>query len=66
VENFDLDAWWLEKVGPYENVMDKVYKEITEEAIIDALKFYNIKIDSLKKMEEEAININELDLDSFV
>lgn len=62
MNEFDFDKWWLENVGPIENVMDMVYQEITKDAIEAALKFYNLKIEKERKMEEESLDMENLDL----
>lgn len=58
--SFDFEAWWLENVGPEDNVMDKVYKGITKDAIDAVLKFH--KIDVKEQMEKDAIDIEGIDL----
>lgn len=62
--SFDFEAWWLENVGPEDNVMDKVYKGITKDAIDAVLKFH--KIDVKEQMEKDAIDIEGIDLSSVL
>lgn len=57
--SFDLDAWWEENVDPEMSLLDKMYKEITQEAIAAALKFH--KVDVKEQMERDSIDIGALD-----
>lgn len=62
--SFDFEAWWLENVGPEDNVMDKVYKGITKDAIDAVLKFH--KIDVKEQMEKDSLDIDSIDLSSVL
>lgn len=62
--SFDFEAWWLDNVGPEDNVMDKVYKEITKDAIDAVLKFH--KVDVKERMDAEAIDLDNIDLSSVL
>jgi hypothetical protein len=59
---FDLDKWWLENVGPYENVMDLVYKKITRDALDEIIKLHDMQVQVEEKKKEEAIDLDDLDL----
>ena len=59
---FDFDTWWLEHVGPEDNVMDIVYKKITKDAIEDALKFYGMDVKVAEERENESIDMDEIDM----
>lgn len=66
MNEFDFDKWWLENVGPIENVMDRVYQEITKDAIKAALKFYGLKIEKEQQMEKDVIDMENLDLSAVL
>jgi glucose-6-phosphate dehydrogenase assembly protein OpcA len=66
MEAFDLDTWWNKNVDPNLSLLDKMYKEITQEAIAEALKFYNFKHEKEEKMEKDAIDLGDLDLSAVL
>lgn len=57
--SFDLDGWWNENVDPEMSPLDKMYKEITQEAIVAAMKFH--KVDVKEQMERDSLDIDALD-----
>ena len=62
--DFDFDTWWLENVGPKDNVMDMVYKKITQDAIEAVLKFYNLNIEKKKKVTQpKEIKVNKEEME---
>ena len=62
--SFDFEKWWLENVGPEDNVMDRVYKEITKDAIDAVLKFHGV--DKKEQMEKDSIDLDGIDLSSVL
>jgi len=59
---FNFDKWWLEHVGPEDNVMDKVYKDFAKEAIDAAIEFYGLNARVREEMENDSIDLDTLDL----
>lgn len=62
MSSFNLDDWWDKNVDPEISPLDNMYKQITREAIDAALKSYNIDPVKIKQMEDDAIDIDTIDL----
>lgn len=62
MSSFNLDEWWDKNVDPEISPLDNMYKQITREAIDAALKSYNIDPVKIKQMEDDAIDLDTIDL----
>ncbi len=62
MSSFNLDDWWDKNVDPEISPLDNMYKQITREAIDAALKSYNIDPVKIKQMEDDAIDLDTIDL----
>jgi hypothetical protein len=61
---FDFNKWWLDNVGPEDNLMDQVYRGITKDAIDAVLKFHGV--DVKEQMEKDSIDLDGIDFSSVL
>lgn len=66
MSKFDLNAWWDEHVDPEKTPLDDMYKKITEDAIEAMIDHYGIRNEINEKIDPEGIDVDDLDLSSFL
>lgn len=54
---FNLDSWWNKNVDPDLTPLDQMYKQVTRDAIDEALKLHKIK-----EEDEDALDLDDLDI----
>lgn len=64
--SFNLDAWWNKNVDPNMSVLDNMYKEITREAVAEALKSYGIDQVKEEQLEKDSIDVDDIDLSDVI
>jgi hypothetical protein len=54
---FNLDVWWDKNVDPNLTPLDQMYKEITQEAVVEVLRLHKII-----EEDEDALDLDDIDM----